>query len=242
MTAIDERPAPHLRTDQPSAGDRFVAIGLLLVAAAFLGMQILHGEVIPPVAIPMALYITAGTILLRHRPKWLPVAAVTLAVLHLAASIQFLVPALSHPESPASFIPEALAVILVAMLAGGIAVPSMQRMLAWGAGALAVAALTVSLGAAAMVETDGRRAGDVTVEAARTQFPALVEAPAGGAVIRVDNQDPFRHTFVVDGTDVHTELPGSTAVRVEADLAPGTYRFFCDVPGHERMEGELVVR
>jgi plastocyanin len=242
MTAVAERPAPHLEADQPRAGDRFVAVGLLLLAAVFLGMQLLHGVVIPPVAIPMMLYAAAGTVLLRRRPRWLPIATVALAVLHLAASMPFLVPALSHPETPPSFLPEALAVILVAMLAAGVVVPARRRALAWVAGAFAAAALLVSFGAAAAVESDGHQPGDVPIEVLRVQFPALVEVPAGVAVLWVDNQDPFRHTFVIEGTAVHSELPGSTAVRVETDLALGTYRYYCDVPGHEDMDGELVVR
>jgi plastocyanin len=100
----------------------------------------------------------------------------------------------------------------------------------------------VSVVAAGGVESDVHEPGDVVVEAVGALFPEQLQAPAGGAVLWVDNQDPIRHTFVIEGTDVHAELPGSSAVRVETDLAVGTYRFFCDVPGHERMEGELVVQ
>jgi uncharacterized cupredoxin-like copper-binding protein len=61
-------------------------------------------------------------------------------------------------------------------------------------------------------------------------------------VLWVDNQDPFHHTFVIDGTDVREVLVASSSVRVPVDLAPGSYRFWCDVPGHESMEGVLDVR
>ena len=36
-------------------------------------------------------------------------------------------------------------------------------------------------------------------------------------------------------------VPVSTDVRIPADLAPGTYRYYCDIAGHESMEGTLVV-
>ena len=45
------------------------------------------------------------------------------------------------------------------------------------------------------------------------------------------------------GQDIKQELPGGTSRRIEVNLPAGTYRFFCDVPGHESiMEGVLTVR
>ena len=38
------------------------------------------------------------------------------------------------------------------------------------------------------------------------------------------------------------ELPADSPVRVELDLAPGTYRYYCDIAGHENMQGTLVVQ
>jgi uncharacterized cupredoxin-like copper-binding protein len=42
--------------------------------------------------------------------------------------------------------------------------------------------------------------------------------------------------------EVNLVAPGGTATRVEFIAEPGTYDFYCAVPGHEDMRGELVVR
>jgi plastocyanin len=82
----------------------------------------------------------------------------------------------------------------------------------------------------------------VAIVTERSRFPEQVELPAGEGVLWVDNQDPFHHTLLIDGTDVREVLAAGSSVRVPVDLAPGTYRFWCDVPGHESMEGVLDVR
>lgn len=247
VTAVAERRAPHLETGQPPAGDRFVGIGLLLLTALFTGVQIMAREVIPPLAVPAVIYLGLGMAVLRRRPRWLLIIVTVLLLLHLVSSIPFIAAALAHPETAASFLPDAFITIVgLSVVAGAIAAlrktrPG-RRPITVVAGVVAVLAVGVSVIAAGGVESVVQEPGDVVVEAVGTLFPEQLQAPAGRAVLWVDNQDPLRHTLVIEGTDVHAELPGSTAVRVEADLAPGTYRFFCDVPGHERMEGELVVQ
>jgi plastocyanin len=249
MAAITERPDPTHLTDDPTTpdGDRFVATSLFLLAGTLLGFQALVGELIPPLFVGSALVLALGAALLRRRRRWLLVTVVVLAVVQLASSMPFIVSNLAHPESPLSFLVEAFSVLAtlsaaigaVAALRG--ATPGSRRPIAVGAGVLAAVAVVVSLVAATGVGSDAMQVGDVVIEAEMAHFPDRVEVPAGAAIL-ADNLDPVRHTFVVDGTDVHVEMPASTAVRFEADLAPGTYRYFCDVPGHERMEGELDVR
>lgn len=246
MTALTERPHAPVAEQPRRGGDRFVAGGLLLAAALFAAVQVLAGEVIPPLAVPMVVYAAFGFALARSAPRWLLVTTAVLLTLHLLTSLPFLVGALSHPETPGSFLPDAFIVITVVTVVIGALVGLRgrrnRRPLAGGAAALAAVVAVVSLVAAAGVSSDERQDGDVPVETVRTMFPAELAVPAGGATLWIDNQDAFRHTFVVDGADVHAELPGSTAVRVDVDLAPGTYRYFCDVPGHERMEGQIVAR
>jgi plastocyanin len=111
-----------------------------------------------------------------------------------------------------------------------------------GAVGIALTATVVSLVAAASVDADARQDGDVAIVTERSAFPERVEVPAGEGVLWVDNQDAFHHTFVIDGTDVRQVLAASSSVRIPVDLAQGTYRFWCDVPGHESMEGVLDVR
>jgi plastocyanin len=249
MAAITERPDPTHLTDDPTTpdGDRFVATSLFVLAGILLGFQAIVGELIPPLFVTSLVVIALGTALLRRRRRWLLVTVVVLAVVQLAGSMPFIVSNIAHPESPLSFLVEAFSVLATLSAALGAvaglrgATPGSRRPIAIGAGGLAAVAVVVASVAAAGVGSDAMQVGDVVIEAEMAHFPERVEVPAGAAIL-ADNLDPVRHTLVVDGTDVHVEMPASTAVRFEADLAPGTYRYFCDVPGHERMEGELDVR
>jgi plastocyanin len=246
MTTITKHAEAPLDSGPPRAGDRFLGIGLIILTALFVGVQVLAGEVIPPLAAPALVYAVIGVVVLRRAPRWLVVSTVVLIVLHLGSSLPFLAAALTHPESTASFLPDALilvvALAVVASAVAGLAGIDARKPVAIGAVVVAAGLVVLSTVAAAGVDSEPRQAGDVSVETVRTSFPGRVEVSAGGAVLLVDNQDPFRHTLVIEGTDVHAELPGSTSVRVETSLDPGTYRYYCDVPGHERMAGELVAR
>ena len=229
-------------------GDRFVATGLFLLAALFVAVQLLAGTVIPPLAVPAVLYALLGAAVLRWHPRWLLAAVAVLMLVHVVSSLPFLAEALAHPETPATFVPDALIVVVAFVVIVGAVLglrrggAARRRPVAVVGAVAAVGVITLSALSAAGVASDARQDGDVPVPAAQAQFPERVEVAAGGAVLWVDNQDAFRHTLVVEGTDLHAELPGSTAVRVDTDLAPGTYRYFCDVPGHDGMEGELVAR
>ena len=242
---------PDLPSETPAqavTGDRFVAGAMLTVAVLLLALQGLAGGIIPPLAIFALLYLGLGVAVGRRRSRWLLVAVIVLTLVHLVGSLPFFVANLSHPESPASFLSEAfVGLALLTALIGAIgglrgARPRSRRPVAFGAIAVAALAVVVSVVAATGAESELLQPGDVAVEAVRSTFPELLEVPAGETVLWVDNQDPFHHTLVIDGTDVQHNLPGSTSVRLTVDLDPGTYRYFCDVPGHERMEGQIVVR
>ena len=99
-----------------------------------------------------------------------------------------------------------------------------------------------SLVAAANVEDDVARPGDAEIVAADFAFPDVVETGTTSTGVLVRNSDRGRHTFVVEGQTAAVEIPASSEVRVALDLAPGSYRYYCNVPGHEAMEGALVVR
>jgi plastocyanin len=75
-----------------------------------------------------------------------------------------------------------------------------------------------------------------------------VTANAGKATIDFDNPSSVGHDVAIEDqngneiakTDVITDSKSSTT----ADLKPGTYTFFCTVPGHREagMEGTLTVK
>lgn len=73
-----------------------------------------------------------------------------------------------------------------------------------------------------------------------------LQAKAGRVTITMANPSPLPHDVGIrgEGIDVKGEvvLKGGTST-VSADLAPGTYTFYCSVPGHEAagMKGTLTV-
>jgi plastocyanin len=74
------------------------------------------------------------------------------------------------------------------------------------------------------------------------------ESKAGEVTVSFDNPQPISHDVAIEdasgkeiaATELVTEGSDSTA----ADLKPGTYTFFCTVPGHREagMEGTLTVK
>jgi plastocyanin len=73
-------------------------------------------------------------------------------------------------------------------------------------------------------------------------------AKAGKATIEFNNPQPLTHDVVIEdsgGKEVGaTELIESSSDSTVVDLKPGTYTFYCSVPGHREagMEGTLTVK
>jgi uncharacterized cupredoxin-like copper-binding protein len=76
---------------------------------------------------------------------------------------------------------------------------------------------------------------------------ASAEAPAGSLEIDSQNKSSVDHNIAIEGNGVSEEGPvvkGGATSKVNADLKPGEYTFFCSVPGHRQggMEGKLTVK
>lgn len=85
--------------------------------------------------------------------------------------------------------------------------------------------------------------GAATWVSVDNEFTAAPESiPAGEATIALDNQGNLLHTLVFEGADVFVEADAGAQAATTVTLEPGTYTFFCDVPGHRAtMEGEVTV-
>lgn len=75
--------------------------------------------------------------------------------------------------------------------------------------------------------------------------PGTLTASAGTVTVELTAEEAINHTFVVeelDDTEVVAADAGETASG-SVELEPGTYTFYCDVPGHRAagMEGNLTV-
>jgi plastocyanin len=75
-----------------------------------------------------------------------------------------------------------------------------------------------------------------------------VSAKAGSVTISFDNMQPLQHDVKVadsSGQELGgTDLVSDGTATATVDLQPGTYTFFCSVPGHREagMEGTLTVK
>jgi plastocyanin len=75
-----------------------------------------------------------------------------------------------------------------------------------------------------------------------------VSAKAGSVTINFDNKQPLQHDVKVEDSSGKelggTDLVSSGTATATVDLQPGTYTFFCSVPGHRDagMEGTLTVK
>ncbi len=74
-----------------------------------------------------------------------------------------------------------------------------------------------------------------------------LSAPAGSDTISFTNDSSTPHNVVIEGADgsdvTETDTIQADSTTATADLQPGTYTFYCDVPGHREagMEGTLTV-
>ena len=75
-----------------------------------------------------------------------------------------------------------------------------------------------------------------------------VTAKAGRVTVDFNNQQSTPHDVVIQDASGQelgkTDLISSSAASTDVELQPGTYTFFCDVPGHEEagMKGTLTVK
>ncbi len=70
-----------------------------------------------------------------------------------------------------------------------------------------------------------------------------LEASAGEATIVLTNDSSVEHDVRIEELDVGTDVITEGTDSVTVTLEPGTYTFFCSVPGHREagMEGTLTV-
>jgi plastocyanin len=102
--------------------------------------------------------------------------------------------------------------------------------------------------------TGGGAAGGATVDVSSPSGSDLafdqseLTAQAGPVTINYDNPQSISHDVIIEDASGEelggTELISQSNTSATVELQPGTYTFFCDVPGHREggMEGTLTVK
>jgi len=76
---------------------------------------------------------------------------------------------------------------------------------------------------------------------------ANAQANAGQVTLESRNPEPIAHNIAVEGNGIDEKGPvvqGGAVSKVSVDLRPGSYTFYCSVPGHREggMVGKLTVK
>jgi plastocyanin len=225
----------------------FAAIGVLV---SFVVPMVIELS-LEPFLLAMAAPFAIGLLLMM---KWPRVAAIWLGFVSLAVllfSLPFLGEALTHPESPADFIPLSLFALGSVVGAAG-AMPAFReigagrvqskgpRRIATSAAGLLVAATALSVVTTVGLDNVEPQAGDLLIATEDFAFtPTDVSTDPGTIAIAVTNRDNTRHTFTIAELGVDLSLAPGTTQRVTFTAEPGTYNFFCNP--HPDMQGRLVV-
>ena len=115
-----------------------------------------------------------------------------------------------------------------------------------GVAALGVALILAIAGVAAATASNTAPPGNaIVISATNARFSATtITADHGTVTVDFTNNDLFWHTFTVPalGVDIRTPVKGHGQVSFNA--APGSYEFFCAIPGHKSigMRGTLIIK
>jgi uncharacterized cupredoxin-like copper-binding protein len=232
-----------------------------VVVNVILQVLIVQALIVPLTIIMALTLLIAGVCATRWR--WAPLLAVLWVIISVVPGLEPYTYNLTHPAEMGLFIVTlvSLVLLLVTVVAGVAATVSGERHAAegharrWLRGFLiGTAAFTLGASLVATIPPSDATAG-VSAEAL-AQLPALVSGrntfeqaelrARGGETValRLENSDTQVHYFDIDEFDVHVPMPsGKPALALFTPTTPGTYTFYCHVPGHREagMVGTLIV-
>ena len=123
------------------------------------------------------------------------------------------------------------------------------------AGALAAGLMIAACGGSSSnqagssgASSGGASSGGKTVAVAADPGGALkLTAPSGKVTFNLTNKASIPHALEISGHGIEAKtstVTGGTASVTIKDLKPGTYEFYCPVPGHRAagMQGTLTVK
>lgn len=220
-----------------------------LYAVLVMALITIFAGVIPPLIVFGVLWLI-GALLLGRWAKAASILLLIVSVSFMITSAPFVFPTLAVPASAGDFILN-VASYVAAALAAVASVMVLRRKDPAGTGGprrawlvgLGVTLLAVVVGIVAMLtyEDAAPEEGDVELVAEDLEFSEeSITAEGGTVAVFIDNKDATLHTFTIDELDVNLDIPADSKARIEFDVEPGTYEFYC-VPHEGSMEGELEV-
>ena len=231
--------------------DRLVVVAAAVVGAVMLFTGSAKGDT---ESIVLGAAFAGAAALARFLPRWRWLVEIGLALLFANVLFWMATAAVANVSSGEGLIDVAVPVVLsVVSAAGVIAVVAAaidRRRPVKGApavGAAAIAVIVVATAASQLAGGDGDelRPGDVVVDTEDAVFvPDELELPAGAVTVVTRNRDLFWHTLTIDALDLDIRVPVGATRRRTFTAPPGTYEYYCAIPGHEAigMKGVLVVR
>jgi plastocyanin len=113
-------------------------------------------------------------------------------------------------------------------------------------GAVALALIVVGAVISAVSASGGQLSdrGALLISATNARYSTTTLVGHSGQVtVDFTNNDLFWHTFTVPALGVNIDAPVKAHRRLTFTARPGTYEFFCAIPGHRQigMHGTLVI-
>jgi len=205
------------------------------------------------------LLLVAGVIAMGWR--WAPLLGALMSILPIVGSLHLIIHDLTHPEAFSLFVTVLLVVAttLVGIVAGvsatvqnyrsrerrtpRIMFPALATFAALCLGAILVAAIpreaSAGVDPAILAEL-----APLTTPDFRFEQTTLTAKVGETVALRFENPHIAPHSFDIDELNVHIPAaPGTQGLILFTPTTPGTYTYYCAVPGHRDlgMEGTLIV-
>ena len=160
--------------------------------------------------------------------------------------------AVNHSSLGSILVPAALGTTaIVGLLSAAAFVVSRGNQEAGRSAARVVAALALALilavtgVAAATASNSAMPSSAIVISATNARYSTTtLSANHGTVTVEFTNNDLFWHTFTVTALGVDIRAPVKGSRQLSFNAPPGTYEFFCAIPGHKQigMKGTLVIR